>query len=333
MRLDDALAQVAAEVDQAVRLHQGVVTAMSGTLPVVTVAGATLEMVAIGEHEIGDVVQVISAGGRWIALGTVTPDSGPNLVPNPSFSYSLSGWAWDLYGTCEPPVLVSYTLTNTAEGGTAGGSVTEANSGGASGDAWGPTDVTVATHGVRLGGANDITYEAGHAAEGAQSIRMVRGSSSAAAFCYVDWKLPDADVDWLTVEVDVELTARPSADLYLWALNNFHGGAVALLRMNTNGTLRFTDTMGTQINTPLGYAIPLNQRVRISLRIDRAGNAELTIHLDPDGDPTNSYTDALTDADFDGSDFSVMKFGLMPVSTATIANTYWDRFVVQGGAS
>lgn len=111
MRLiEDAIAAVDDRAGQAVRLHQGVVAGFTDAgIPRVTVAGTTLEMVAIGDHTAGDVVQVLSAGGRWVVLGTVTPDSGPNLVPNPDFSHDLVGWQWRPGGACviinDPPVL------------------------------------------------------------------------------------------------------------------------------------------------------------------------------------------------------------------------------------
>ena len=129
MRVEDRIAIVRDTAGAAVKLHQGTVVGHNGLLPVVDVAGTPLEMVDIATHDVGDIVQVISAGGRWIVLGTVTPGSGPNLVPSLEHG---EGWNWDIPGTaCDATELV-----NTAAGGTNDTVATADNTGGASGDAF-----------------------------------------------------------------------------------------------------------------------------------------------------------------------------------------------------
>jgi hypothetical protein len=103
MKIEDALAAVRADANEAVRLHQGVVgTVTAGQLPYVTIGDASLQMPAIGTVKTGDVVQVLSAGSRWVILGTVTAGSAPNLVPN-------DGWAWDRPGTAACSIQVPET--------------------------------------------------------------------------------------------------------------------------------------------------------------------------------------------------------------------------------
>ena len=96
MRIEDVIAANSAETRAAVQLHQGVVTNDTGPLPVVRVAGQELEMVSVNPVFAGEVVQVLSAGYRWLILGTVSPGSGPNLLP-------MTGWQSDIIGAnCLP---------------------------------------------------------------------------------------------------------------------------------------------------------------------------------------------------------------------------------------
>jgi hypothetical protein len=102
MRIEDAIAAVEGKASEAVRLHQGVVVDESSSPPWVSVGDAALQIPAIGTVQNGDVVQILSAGGRWVILGTVTPGSAPSLVPS-------DGWAWDRKGSAACTVQVPDT--------------------------------------------------------------------------------------------------------------------------------------------------------------------------------------------------------------------------------
>ena len=129
VRIEDRIASVDNTATAAVRLHQGTIVSYNGLMPVVYVSGAEVEMVDTGTHVIGDIVQVLSSGGRWVVLGTVTPGSAPTLAP--SFEYE-DGWNWDVQAA--EPIVAG--LRNNAAGGAAGLAATPANTGGASGDAF-----------------------------------------------------------------------------------------------------------------------------------------------------------------------------------------------------
>lgn len=102
MKIEDAIAAVAGEAGEAVRLHQGVVTDTDYTPPFIRVGKSNLQIPVIGTVAVNDIVQILSAGSRWVVLGKVAAGAAPNLVP-------ADGWAWNLKGSAACTVQVPDT--------------------------------------------------------------------------------------------------------------------------------------------------------------------------------------------------------------------------------
>lgn len=299
MKLEDAIGALASRASKAAQLHQGVVVGFAGTMPLVEIAGTTVEMVAIGDHEIGDVVQILSAGSRFVVLGTVTPGSAPNLVPNPRFDYPDPGdpavpvnWAWDLYELCEPPPppppAPPYRY-NTAEGGTLGATLTTGSSGGISGNAFsfvltGSPTVPAVTY-------SDLYTHPDSVGLSVKVDRTVSGADSQIT-SGVGWSnLPDLGA-WAEVYCTLTLTSYPDSD-WVVLLSALH----ASLWLAPDGELRLYNTedgpytAGPAAGASLGTALPLEQSVTLALRITfgvggegrlRYWSAPSTAEADPD---------------------------------------------------
>jgi hypothetical protein len=144
-------------------------------------------------------------------------------------------------------------LTNNAEGGADGVTVTTGNSGGASGNAW---------DAVTIGTGATVTYDNDHAHGGSLAYKFLSGSTR-------------TDVNWTSASVGTEtevwgrlylwLVANPAAEL---ALLRVRSGAsqCARLALTTSGTIVIRNAAngvaGTQTN-----AVATGQWVRVEFRV------------------------------------------------------------------
>lgn len=143
---------------------------------------------------------------------------------------------------------------NTAEGGTNGVTVTAANSGGASGDAY--TTVTI-------GAGGTLIFDNTHAAHGSLSYKVATGGSAVTV-------IAERTLAGLTSAIALRgygyFTANPAAALYI-ATVAATGGTRARLRINTTGKLQITDSTDTLTAAALTTAIPLNAWFRFEVQL------------------------------------------------------------------
>lgn len=168
---------------------------------------------------------------------------------------------------------MSFSLSNTAEGGTNGTTVTTANSGGSSGDAW--ASVTIAT-----GGA--CTFSSDQPYLGALGYKFVVGSTSGKTFFNTSTASP-ATADRYA-RAYIYLSANPASKYYLfnwWGATNFCGA----VGIGPDGKVYLYDSANAQQAVSAG-ALPLGQQVRIEAHINgnaTTGSLEARIYASPGG--------------------------------------------------
>lgn len=129
-------------------------------------------------------------------------------------------------------------LTNSAEGGTNGTTVSTGNSGGASGTAF---------DAVTVGASTTVAYDSGNPGHGSLAIKMDAASGSAGG--YVAWQsgsVGTRPVVWF--RLCVKVTSTPAADT---PLVSFYGGGTlrARLWLTSTRTLKWTNAAGATIQT------------------------------------------------------------------------------------
>lgn len=129
-------------------------------------------------------------------------------------------------------------LSNTAEGGTTGATVTTANSGGASGSAF---------DAVSIGAATTITYDNTQVGHGALSVKIDATTGSAGG--YVAWQsgqVGTQSIIWFRLCINV--TASPAADALI---AEFYGAGTLRCRLwiTSTRTLKWTNAAAATIQT------------------------------------------------------------------------------------
>lgn len=142
-------------------------------------------------------------------------------------------------------------LANTAEGGSNGTTVTTANSGAGSGDAWSAITGTGGT----------VIFDTTHPAHGSLGYKIVNAASTAK---YVQW----------TITADT----APHVRFYYYLAANPPSGAatnlfrfmnsttnVLIMRVSSTGVIDFTDVSGSSVAASGAGAWPLNENVRVEI--------------------------------------------------------------------
>jgi len=142
-------------------------------------------------------------------------------------------------------------LTNNAEGGTSGTTVTTANSGAPSGNAW--DTVTIGTTGT-------LAYDSTHTAHGGLSYKFQFGGTAADVLAQWDTTL-GSGIAQLWFRVYAYFTANPGVATPLWSCSPA-SGLSARLFVNTAGKLIFNNSAGSTILTSTA-TVPLNAFFRV----------------------------------------------------------------------
>jgi hypothetical protein len=198
-------------------------------------------------------------------------------------------------------------LTNSAEGGTSGTTVTTGNSGGASGNAWDT---------VAIGTGDSLTFDSTQAAHGSLSYKISTGSTAAA--CDFQWSssLTGSSVGQIWFRAYLYFTANPGTTFKL-VQANVSGTQAAALQLLTTGQLRWLSSAGATILTTTN-SIPLNQWCRIEgfiIGSATVGQVSVSLYDSMDsGTATETETSAATQ-NTDGA-MTLIRYG----DTNSVAN-------------
>lgn len=141
-------------------------------------------------------------------------------------------------------------LLNSFEGGTNGTTISAANSGGSSGNAF---------DNVSVGLNATLTYDNAHAAHGGLAGKPATTSSSTTSI--VVWSTSMGTKTQLWFRMYVYLTANPAAIIGIWRPLNV-ATQCSMLEITTGGLLRWVNTSSATILTG-AVAVPLNQWWRV----------------------------------------------------------------------
>src|SRR6266704_1706023 len=170
---------------------------------------------------------------------------------------------------------MTFTWTNSLEGITPSGTtVTAANSGGVSGQAFSASEISI-------GAGATVASDSTRAAHGALSLKLATGGTSG-VFC-VGWDSFTVTGSTLWFRFYAYHTANPAA-IYRLASAANASSLCAAVYLNTSGTLRVDNASGGTILT-LTNAIPLNAWYRVEGFFTfsaTAGQAELKLFTSPD---------------------------------------------------
>ncbi len=218
-----------------------------------------------------------------------------------------------------PSGFPSVVANNTFDGGTSGTTISTANSGGASGDAW---------DSVQIDAGSVAQYDTAHVAHGSQSGKFSTNATTTIS-----------DVGWTTrIGTQAEMWGR----LYLYYTSNaaelnlvriFNGGTrVAAFNVQTTGKLLVVNAAGTTVATSTN-SVTLNQWVRIEVHIianATTGTIEAKLFNTPDSasaTETLSVTNTNTGAQFTGYHVGVTRAvaaeGPFWLDDVQINNTGW----------
>ena len=159
---------------------------------------------------------------------------------------STTGIWQDFNTTAGAPV----SLTNNLEGGTNGTTISTANSGGISGNAF---DV------VTVGTGTTVAYSTTHAAHGGVAMAVATGSTATAALCR--WSTSLGTQTTLYGRAYLYLSALPVAQDTVVSFKN-SGTAACAIQINTSGNLVIHNAVDATVHTSTN-AIPPGQWVRI----------------------------------------------------------------------
>lgn len=182
------------------------------------------------------------------------------------------------------------TLTNTFEGGTPGTTVTAANSGGLSGNAF---DAVAA-----VAGGSTIAFDSTYAAHGSVSLKLATASTSEST--YVQWTTSMGTQTTVWFRLYLYLTAYPALNTRLWNATDASTACGSLLVHSSTspaGVLIFAGPSGSAILTSTN-AVPLNQWSRIEGFLTgsaSAGQVGFSLYDQKDSlAPTETQTSAAT---------------------------------------
>jgi hypothetical protein len=205
---------------------------------------------------------------------------------------------------------------NTAEGGTNGVTVTTANSGGASGDAF-DTPVISATC--------TLTFDNTHPAHGSGlSYKFQLGGT--AGECYLPWTTQFTLKDVPQVSYHIKgayFGANPGATIYLFRVANAAGTNTFGLGLDTAGKLLIKDGGGTIVAT-MATAIPLNTLFDIdvdALVVGSTGTIQIRrTDVADSGQPTDQLNGTVTAAVGMGR----IRWGHTGTGVATVGPWWYD---------
>jgi hypothetical protein len=173
-------------------------------------------------------------------------------------------------------------VSNNAEGGTNGTVVTTANSGGASGTAFGAVTAGIATFNNAQVAHGSLAY----------AITVANGSSGSLALS--DGAVTSTD---FSANFYVRFTAAPSAThLFAGVTNAARNAYVIAMQLTTSNTLELLGSVGF-IGTVPGSSVTYNTWYRISIRgtTGATGSLYVTVHNGDIAAPLWSYTAASRD--------------------------------------
>lgn len=170
---------------------------------------------------------------------------------------------------------------NTAEGGSDGTTVTTANSGGSSGDAF---------DSVVINGVGTLAYRSAHAAHGGLSYGV---NPDISQLCYVQWSTTIGTQTDFYGRCYLYLTANPSSNT-INLLRFLNGTALAAaVRVSAAGKLQAIDAAGTQQGGTTAV-VSLNTWIRIGWHVvtnATTGSIEVKLYNTPDSlTPTETLT-------------------------------------------
>lgn len=165
-------------------------------------------------------------------------------------------------------------LLNSFEGGTSGVTVSAANSGGASGNAF---DV------VTIGTGGTFAFSSAHAAHGSLSASVGTGGTAAAT--YVTWSTSIGTPAQVWFRMYLYFPSLPSAATRLFTVLNTGSSGVVKFGINTNGTIFTQNVSGATITTSAA-SIPTAAWFRLegmALLSATVGQTEVKLFTSADG--------------------------------------------------
>jgi hypothetical protein len=223
-------------------------------------------------------------------------------------------------------------LTNSAEGITPSGTtVTTANSGGASGNAF--DVVTVTSSG------QTCASDSARSAHGALSIQLATGATAAGTF--VRWNTSMGTQTTIWFRVYAYYTANPASNIRIWNATA-SGTSCGSVLVSTTGKLLFANSAGTTVLTSTN-SIPLNAWFRLEGFLTgnaSTGQLEFKLFLTPDAvTPDETQTSAATQATtgpptdytFGNGGTSTSNFGPIWIDDLALSSTGYPGPVVPAG--
>lgn len=208
-------------------------------------------------------------------------------------------------------------LTNSAEGGTSGTTVTTGNSGGASGNAF--QSVTISGTGAGL--TFDNTHSGAH---GSLAYKLTFGSSSSVVA--EQWNTSMGTQSQVWFRLYLYFTGFPAANVGLWSCAPASGTSARMQLKASNpnqGHLLFLNSAGTTILTSTN-AVPLNQWFRVEgfvIGSSTAGQLEFKLFSTPDSTtPDETQTSA---ANVNTNSASITRYDFGSSGTGITSYSYW----------
>lgn len=209
---------------------------------------------------------------------------------------------------------------NVAEGGSHGDTVTTANSGGASGDAF---------NAITIGASATLTWSNARPQHGAMGIKLTNDSSNPTHFDYTGYSATQ-----MVARLYVELDTLPSAGMRMLDIRT---GSVSVARVILNASNQpvfQTNNGGTTLKTFTGstFAADTKYRIEVAATPGNAADAHLkcSIYAGDSGSPIEAGYDSSTVTTGTTSNLTQVFFG----SGAAIAwsgDAYFDDAAVQDG--
>jgi hypothetical protein len=156
-------------------------------------------------------------------------------------------------GNVPLPLTQRKTFTNNFEGGTNGVTITPANSGGISGDAF--TAVPIVAGGT-------VAFDNAHAAHGTLAAQIATGGTSGTA--WAQWRPPPSNPTWFRAYYYFTAFPVGSSEIILKAELVAGAGTICQFSVSTSGKIQAADaSFGNIPPFPSVTSIPLNQWFRI----------------------------------------------------------------------
>lgn len=212
---------------------------------------------------------------------------------------------------------MAVTLTNNAEGGTNGTTVSVSNSGGASGDAW--TSVSTG------GGATALaSYDNTHVAHGSLAYSFYNGTSGSQTSVTWNSTKTGGTATTFWVRFYLYMTAYPPTSLAIFRAQNTSSQASYRLDIAANGQITQRNASSNAISTSTN-PLPLNQVVRIEIEITMGsltGACTLTYYSSPDS-TTADETLSASGANLGSGTLGNVIFGCPVAGSANAGTTLW----------